>query len=159
MKNNIKISVIMGVYNPASQERLFRSVQSVIDQSFAEWELLLYDDGSQAPFTSLIQAAAALDPRILLLHGQQNRGLAHALNVCIRSASGSYITISVGGFPCGIGGFPRRLGHRIRSRIPTKQGFPLEFPVYSSLRPVSGRGVARTRRIRSIPLCASVRGL
>ena len=45
MKNNIKISVIMGVYNPASQERLFRSVQSVIDQSFAEWELLLYDDG------------------------------------------------------------------------------------------------------------------
>lgn len=59
----------MGVYNPASQERLFRSVQSVIDQSFAEWELLLYDDGSQAPFTSLIQAAAALDPRILLLHG------------------------------------------------------------------------------------------
>ena len=81
----------MGVYNPASQERLFRSVQSVIDQSFAEWELLLYDDGSQAPFTSLIQAAAALDPRILLLHGQQNRGLAHALNVCIRSASGSYI--------------------------------------------------------------------
>ena len=91
MKNNIKISVIMGVYNPASQERLFRSVQSVIDQSFAEWELLLYDDGSQAPFTSLIQAAAALDPRILLLHGQQNRGLDHALNVCIRSASGSYI--------------------------------------------------------------------
>ena len=91
MKNNIKISVIMGVYNPASQERLFRSVQSVIDQSFAEWELLLYDDGSQAPFTSLIQAAAALDPRILLLHGQQNRGLARALHVCIRSASGSYI--------------------------------------------------------------------
>ena len=85
MKNNIKISVIMGVYNPASQERLFRSVQSVIDQSFAEWELLLYDDGSQAPFTSLIQAAAALDPRILLLHGQQNRGLAHALNKSDRS--------------------------------------------------------------------------
>lgn len=55
MKNNIKISVIMGVYNPASQERLFRSVQSVIDQSFAEWELLLYDDGSQAPFTSLFK--------------------------------------------------------------------------------------------------------
>ena len=62
MKNNIKISVIMGVYNPASQERLFRSVQSVIDQSFAEWELLLYDDGSQAPLHIFDSSSGSVGP-------------------------------------------------------------------------------------------------
>ncbi len=40
------ISIIMSVYNPQNPKRLRRAVRSLINQTFTDWELLLYDDGS-----------------------------------------------------------------------------------------------------------------
>lgn len=91
MKTNVKISVVMGVFNPQDSGRFFRAVDSVIQQSFSEWELILYDDGSAAESAKTIQKAAERDRRILLLRGEKNRGLAFALNECIRHAAGGYI--------------------------------------------------------------------
>ena len=87
----MEISVIMGVYNPARPEHLIQAVQSIVRQSFPHWEMLLYDDGSGPNYAGAIQAAAKLDSRIRYLRGEENRGLAHALNRCIAHARGKYL--------------------------------------------------------------------
>ena len=90
MGNPVKVSVIMGVYNPRLP-RLEQAVASILRQSLPGWELLLYDDGSAEPAAAALRQAAARDGRIRYIRGGQNRGLAHALNVCIRQARGEYI--------------------------------------------------------------------
>lgn len=91
MKNSVKISIAMGVYNPADKKRFYRAVRSVISQTFTDWELLLYDDGSEPEFAAVIAGAAKLDARIRYIRGNQNRGLAYALNECIRQAKGEFV--------------------------------------------------------------------
>ena len=55
-----KISVIMSTFNPKELE-LRRSVQSIIDQSYSFWELLIYDDGSDSEGREIIEQIAKLD--------------------------------------------------------------------------------------------------
>ena len=87
---NPEITIAMGVYNP-QPALLERSLCSLIRQHFTGWELLLYDDGSDPPHARKILEAAEADARIHPLRGEINRGLAHALNVCIRRAASPYI--------------------------------------------------------------------
>lgn len=41
-----KISIIMGVYNVQNYDELQRSIESIINQSYKEWEFIICDDGS-----------------------------------------------------------------------------------------------------------------
>ena len=91
MDNQVKISVIMGVFNPEEKMHLFRAVNSIIHQTFREWELLLYNDGSGKESSRIIRQAARLDKRIVYIESSHNNGLAYALNQCILRASGKYI--------------------------------------------------------------------
>lgn len=84
------ISVIMGVYRPDARH-LKLAIQSLLNQTIENWELILYDDGSGAAFEGILQEAAELDSRIVLVRGGKNRGLAHGLNRCVKVAKGSYI--------------------------------------------------------------------
>src|SRR5699024_3199279 len=90
-KREIKITVIMGVYNPKQPEYLLQAVQSIIGQTFQDWEMLIYDDGSDKEYIPVIRKAAELDPRIRLIRCEKNHGLAYALNQCIKQAKGQYI--------------------------------------------------------------------
>ena len=45
-KEQIEISVIMGVYNPKNKVQFQQAVRSIINQTFQQWEMLIYDDGS-----------------------------------------------------------------------------------------------------------------
>lgn len=63
----VQISVIMGVYNPKDPERFFRAVRSIVSQTFSDWELILYDDGSEEPYRQTIRQAADMDKRIVLI--------------------------------------------------------------------------------------------
>lgn len=91
MNKSVSVSIVMGVYNPRSPKRFFQALESIQRQSFSDWELLVYDDGSAEPYQRLIRRAGSLDGRIRCLRGGENRGLAHALNVCIRQAAGRFI--------------------------------------------------------------------
>lgn len=91
MKHRAKVSVIMGVYNPEKRSHLFAAVNSVIGQSFSDWELILCDDGSEEGKAAMIWEAAGLDERIFYIRNSKNRGLAHALNECIGFAEGEFI--------------------------------------------------------------------
>ena len=51
----IKVSIIMGVFNPSDRDRFLRAVASLIGQTFSRWDLILYDDGSDPAHQPLIR--------------------------------------------------------------------------------------------------------
>lgn len=88
MADSPKISIITAVYN--TQDYLRQSVQSVLAQTFADFELLLVDDGSTDGSGALCDQLAAADPRIRVFH-QPNGGPAHARNTGLDNARGAYV--------------------------------------------------------------------
>lgn len=86
-----KISVIMGVYNCKNYEMLKKSVISIINQTYNDWEFIICDDGSINNTEDMLHEIAKLDRRIKIIGYKENRGLANALNCCIKEATGEYI--------------------------------------------------------------------
>ena len=86
-----KISVIMGVYNQWNVTALKNAVRSILDQTWEDFEFIIFDDGSHPDAAKYIKGLADLDSRIRIIGGTENRGLAHSLNECIRYANGIYI--------------------------------------------------------------------
>lgn len=82
-----KISVIMAVYN--AEEFLSHSIQSVLEQSFADWELICVDDGSVDGSLAYLNNIAKIDSRVKVLT-QANAGPAQARARGIELATGEY---------------------------------------------------------------------
>ncbi|MBE9178914.1 glycosyltransferase family 2 protein [Oculatella sp. LEGE 06141] len=80
------VSVVIPVYNV--ERYIALTVQSVLNQTYTDFELLIVDDGSPDRSSDICQQFD--DPRIKLIQ-QQNRGLAGARNTGIRHAQGQYI--------------------------------------------------------------------
>lgn len=85
------VSVIMGVYNVGDGRRLELAVQSILAQTFEDWELILCDDGSTDGTLARLEALSLCDQRIKVLSNGTNRQLAATLNRCIACARGRYI--------------------------------------------------------------------
>lgn len=84
----MKISVITPVYN--SQEYLYKCINSIIKQTYTNWELILVDDGSTDNSAEIIEEFAKNDSRVVAMH-QKNMGPGVARNTGINRASGDYI--------------------------------------------------------------------
>jgi len=84
-----KLSVVMASYNHAAFVR--QAVESVLSQSFAEFEFVITDDGSRDGTADILRSVP--DPRIGLHVFQQNRGAVDALNDAIRRSCGEYIAV------------------------------------------------------------------
>jgi glycosyltransferase involved in cell wall biosynthesis len=82
------VSVIMPVYNAG--EYLRPAVQSVIDQTLTDWELIIVDDGSTDGAVDAISAIG--DPRIRITR-QENRGKPVAMNRALAQARGTYYAL------------------------------------------------------------------
>lgn len=67
------------------------AIQSVLNQSFADWELLICDDGSTDKSISKAQFWAQRDVRVQCLTNQYPKGAAGARNTCIDASTGRYI--------------------------------------------------------------------
>ena len=89
MSENGKISVLMGIYNCA--DTLEEAVQSIQNQTYSDWELILCDDGSTDNTYEVAARLAGEDSRIILLKNESNKGLNETLNNCLAAASGYYI--------------------------------------------------------------------
>lgn len=85
------ISVIMGVYNQRDEDVLTKAVQSILQQTFQNFEFIIWDDGSDTDEAMIIKKLARLDERIVIAGKEENRGLAFSLNECIKLAKGKYI--------------------------------------------------------------------
>ncbi len=89
MENKPLLSIITPVYNTATYLPL--SIESVINQDYQNWELLLVDDGSTDNSLSICQAYADKDKRIKVF-SQENQGASVARNLALDNATGEVIT-------------------------------------------------------------------
>lgn len=84
-----KISVIVAVYN--IEQYLDRCVNSVLNQTYHNLEVILVDDGSTDNSGVLCDEFAKQDSRVIVLH-KENGGLSDARNAGAKAATGEYIT-------------------------------------------------------------------
>lgn len=84
-----RVSVLMGVYNEGA--RIRAAVESILHQTWQDWDLLIIDDGSTDGTFDIVQALSEADPRIRLRSNRQNLGLESCLNLALGQASGDLI--------------------------------------------------------------------
>lgn len=89
MCDSPEISIVVPVYNVA--DYLTRCVDSLLRQSFSDYEIMLIDDGSTDGSGELCEHIASVDPRIRVFH-KHNGGLSDARNYGIERLRGKYIT-------------------------------------------------------------------
>jgi glycosyltransferase involved in cell wall biosynthesis len=82
-----RVSVIMPAYNAGKY--ISEAIQSVLDQSFSDFEFLILDDGSTDNTVSEIEKFS--DPRIKLIRNEKNLRLVATLNKGLSLAKGEYI--------------------------------------------------------------------
>jgi glycosyltransferase involved in cell wall biosynthesis len=82
------VTVLLPVYN--ASKFLIEAINSILNQTFVEFEFLIIDDGSSDDSISIINRFAKTDRRIRVI-SRQNRGLVYTLNEGIESARGTYI--------------------------------------------------------------------
>ena len=84
------VSVLMGIYN--CESTLSAAIESILGQTFSDWELIMCDDGS-SDHTYLVASTYAerFSSKIQLMKNERNKGLNYTLNRCLAAASGDYI--------------------------------------------------------------------
>ncbi len=87
-KKNPLISVVIPVYNV--EKYLCRSIDSVVQQTYKNLEIILVDDGSTDGCPEICDEYAKKDNRIKVIH-KENGGLSDARNAGIREVHGSYV--------------------------------------------------------------------
>lgn len=85
-----EISILMGTYND-NPVYTAQAVDSILGQTFTDFELIIWDDGSETAYLNWLRSCCAKDSRIRLFSSAQNCGLAAVLNRCFSCASGKYI--------------------------------------------------------------------
>jgi len=83
-----KISIIIPMYNV--EKYLRRCLNSVLNQTFTEWQAILVDDGSPDKSGEIAEEYATKDNRFVVIH-KENGGLSDARNVGMSKATGEYI--------------------------------------------------------------------
>ena len=83
------VSIIMPCYNAAPY--VARSIESVLAQTYEDWELLITDDGSTDKSVEIIQAYCEKDERIQLFKHVKNQGIAKARNTSLAKAQGRFV--------------------------------------------------------------------
>lgn len=84
INNDFKISVVMPAFN--AENYIADAIQSVLDQSFPAWEVIVIDDGSNDRTRDIVRSFTSVQ-----YHYQNNAGVAAALNHGRRISSGGYI--------------------------------------------------------------------
>jgi glycosyltransferase involved in cell wall biosynthesis len=86
--NSPLISVVMSVYN--GEKFLGEAIQSILDQTFQDFEFIIINDGSVDNTLSIIRGFQEKDKRIILIN-RGNMGLIYSLNEGIEKSKGRYI--------------------------------------------------------------------
>ena len=84
----IDISILMPVYN--AEKYLNETIDTIKNQSFSNWELIIVDDGSIDNSKEICTKLMNDDKRIKYIF-QENLGVSHTRNVALENAQGKYI--------------------------------------------------------------------
>ena len=82
------VSIIVPVYN--AEKTLARCVDSILNQTYQDYELLLVNDGSTDSSGGLCDSYAARDQRVRVFH-KENAGVSNARNLALAQARGTYL--------------------------------------------------------------------
>lgn len=86
----MQVSIIIPYYNAA--DYIFETVDSIIGQTYKDWELIIVDDCSTASETEeVLKKVELLDERVIVLRAEVNGGAGLARNIGIKQAKGRYI--------------------------------------------------------------------
>lgn len=83
------ISVVMPVYN--TEKYVAKAIQSILEQTFVDFEFLIIDNGSTDGSSSIIEQFAKRDARIRVIRNEKNVFIAEARNIALAQASGEYL--------------------------------------------------------------------
>ena len=86
-----KISVIMSVKN--GEKTLKKSVESILSQTFKDWEFIICDDGSTDNTLCILKEYQSRDNRIIVLHNDTSQGSACGRNACIKEARAKILAL------------------------------------------------------------------
>lgn len=92
MNDNLErpyLSIIVPIYN--TEQYLEKCIESILDQTYTDYELILVDDGSTDNCLSICKHYAEQDSRIQVIH-QKNRGVTSARKAGLNAACGEYIS-------------------------------------------------------------------
>ena len=89
MGSNLKISIILPVYN--SEKYLRNCIESIINQTYKNWELIIVNDGSTDNSGLICNEFSNIDNRIFVIH-KSNEGVSCARNVALKHIAGDYVT-------------------------------------------------------------------
>ena len=87
--NESKISIVIPVYN--AEKYIAKCIESILHQTYINWELLLIDDGSKDSSKEICESFEKIDSRIKYIY-KDNGGVSSARNVGIDNAKGEYIS-------------------------------------------------------------------
>lgn len=87
---SVTVSIVLPVYN--GERFLRQSVDSIMGQSFKDWELIIVDDCSTDNSSKIAESFAKKDKRISVVHNKVNRKLPESLNIGFAEAQGKYFT-------------------------------------------------------------------
>jgi glycosyltransferase involved in cell wall biosynthesis len=90
MKKDPLVSIVLPTYN--GSRYLAESVQSFLDQTYQNWELIIVDDASKDETPAIIDRYKRQDPRISSVRHEKNRGLPRGLNTGFARSWGEYLT-------------------------------------------------------------------
>jgi len=79
IKLDPKVSVIMSVYNGA--DYLKEAVESILTQTYTEFEFIIIDDGSMDKTWEILKSYASCDRRIILIKSSFNQGLTRSVSI------------------------------------------------------------------------------
>ena len=88
-KNNPMLSIIVPMYN--AQDTISECIDSILDQKFKEYELILVDDGSTDDTLKICKTYAEKDQRIIIVPLEKNMGLINARKTGVEIAKAEYI--------------------------------------------------------------------
>jgi glycosyltransferase involved in cell wall biosynthesis len=89
----VEVSVIMSVYNVGNCDILKLAVESILDQTLKNFELIICDDGSTDNSFEVLQKFEQKDKRVKLCRSRVNLKAGGARNYCLNIARGAYIAI------------------------------------------------------------------
>jgi succinoglycan biosynthesis protein ExoO len=85
------VSVIMPTFNPT--QSIGRAIESVLEQTFSSWELIIIDDGSARELEKLLSSYTIRDARIRTVRLEENGGPAVARNIGLTVSRGKWIAL------------------------------------------------------------------
>ncbi len=88
---NILVSIIVPIFN--AEQYLVKCIESILNQTYSNIELILVDDGSIDSSSTIIDNYAMKDSRIKVVH-KKNEGVSTSRNVGLDIATGTYVTFA-----------------------------------------------------------------